>query len=66
MKKRILIAGAVGVITFLTIYIELNVIYTHGPNHNALLHFATPIYATLFGAISAAATFGVSFALTKS
>jgi hypothetical protein len=66
MSKRITIAAAVGVITFLTLYIELNLIYTHGPHHNAMLHFAAPVYAVLFGAISAAVTFGVSLALAKS
>jgi hypothetical protein len=66
MKKRIAIAALVGVITFLTIYTELNVIYAHSQHPNPMLHSAALLQATLFAAINAAVTFGVSFALTKS
>ncbi len=66
MKKRIAMAALVGAITFLIVYIESNVIYTHGPHHNAPLRSMAPIYAALLGAISAATTFGISFALAKS
>jgi len=66
MKKRIAIAALVGAVTFMTVYAELDTIYSHWRHPNPMLHSAALIYATLFGAISVAVAFGVSYALTKS
>jgi hypothetical protein len=66
MKKRIAIAALVGAISFLSIFVELSVIFSPRHNQNAMLRVAILPEATIFGAISAAVSFVVGFVLTKS